>query len=89
MTETRHRIYIIYSEGSAGEVEGAFDFCGNLLDFWSCNDASFRTEYFRGFLEKLGVEIVRPTEKQRENLERILEKAAKEAWGIEDEDEEE
>ena len=49
-------IYHAYSE-EYGECEGMFDFEGNLISFWACNDANWRSEYFSGFMEFLGVEI--------------------------------
>lgn len=49
------KLYIVaaYSD-DVGEVEGAFDQDGTLLDWWSANDAYWRHEYFGGFLARLG-----------------------------------
>ena len=49
------KIYIAYSE-SHGECEGAFDQDGTLLDFWSCNDGCWSTQ-FSIFMQKLGFQI--------------------------------
>ena len=76
-------IYIVYSEGECGEIEGAFDARENILDIWSCNDATWRNEYFSGFLAKVGIEVVTNVpEKLRAKLEKKLVKYAKKEWGI-------
>jgi hypothetical protein len=58
-------------------VEGMFDENGELLDMWSCNDATFRTEYFSRFLEKLGIRV----EEATEEMEKKLYDTANEMWG--------
>lgn len=70
------KVLIVFSE-KHGECEGAFDEHGNLLDFWSCNDASWRNEYFSPFLKKLGIET---QESDSPSLRKKLEKAVKKAW---------
>jgi len=44
--------------GPKGEIEGMFDDEGTLLGVWSSDDANWRIEYFRGFMEKLGIEVI-------------------------------
>jgi hypothetical protein len=42
-----------------GEVEGMFDYeTGELLGWWSSNDGHWRTEYFSGFMQQLGIKEV-------------------------------
>jgi hypothetical protein len=48
-------LYWIFLED---EYEGMFDDKGKLLDYWHCNDASWRVEYFNGLMAKLGYEVV-------------------------------
>lgn len=70
-------IYIEYvCDDFVGEVEGAFDENGNVLDIWSNNDANWRGEYFNPFMEKLGIEV------KSGKFERELVEAAKEMWGL-------
>jgi hypothetical protein len=70
-------ISIVYSEAQ-GEIEGAFDENGELLSFWSCNDATWRNEYFGPFMKKLGIKTVSSSDS---NLTKRLEEAAEEMWG--------
>ena len=52
-------IYHVYHCGDdCGEVEGMFDVDGKALDMWCCNDASWRNEYFAGFMREIGVNVV-------------------------------
>lgn len=51
------KLFHVYDE-EAGEIEGMFDSEGNLLGAWSCNDATWRGEYFGGFIQKLGFKVV-------------------------------
>lgn len=67
------KIYSFYSE-KYGEVEGMFDEKGKLLDCWSCRDANWRNEYFNGFMEKLGVQVLAlPKKYEKKALEQIRE----------------
>lgn len=45
------------ANGKEFEAEGMFDKDGTLLGFWSCNDASWRNEYFLPFMHALGFNI--------------------------------
>lgn len=54
-------LYFVYDE-QEGEVEGMFDTQGTLLGTWCCNDASWRDEYFSGFMEQLGFKVVYSTQ---------------------------
>jgi hypothetical protein len=70
------KLYIAYTE-EVGEVEGIFDQDGTMLDFWSCNDATWRNEYFSPFMERLGFDVdVAP-----DWMVKKLEEAARELWG--------
>ncbi len=57
-------IYQFYSENPF-EWEGMFDEKGKLLDYWSCSDANWKSEYFDGFMTKLGIQILPLPEKFR------------------------
>ncbi len=51
-------IYIIaVYDDECGEVEGAFTEEGELIDWWSSNDAVWRHEYFDYMMRKLGIEV--------------------------------
>ena len=50
-------IYHIYSDKD-GECQGMFDESEVYLDGWFCDDANWRNEYFSGFMEKLGLNVV-------------------------------
>ena len=66
-------IYIIGIE-DVGEVEGAFDDKGELLDTWCCNDATWRHEYFEGLMNALGVTVADPPKRLRSKMEKKLRK---------------
>lgn len=38
------------------EAQGVFK-DGNLIAAWSMNDADYRSEYFNGFMNKLGIKV--------------------------------
>lgn len=59
------------------EAEGMYSESGELLGFWSCNDACWRNEYFSPFLEAVGIEIVIAPQ----NLQYALFDRCKELWG--------
>jgi hypothetical protein len=63
-------------DDDVGEVEGAFDENGNVLDIWSSNDAQWRHEYFNDTFQKLGINI------EHGKYEDKLVDAAAEHWGI-------
>jgi hypothetical protein len=43
-----------------GEVDAFFDAeTGELLHYWSCNDAAWRHEYMAPLFEKVGVRVLR------------------------------
>lgn len=65
-------IYIIGIEDEVGEVEGAFDDKGELLDTWCRNDATWRHEYFNGLMETLGIDVKPPSKHLRAELEKKL-----------------
>lgn len=53
------KIFSVYvDESNIGEAEGFLDDKGNVLDYWSCNDATWRDEYFNPVFKKLGIEIL-------------------------------
>lgn len=75
-------IYRFYSE-KYGEVEGMFEEDGKMIDCWSCNDATWRSEYFNGFMKKLGINVLRLPEKfEKKALEQI-----RECFGLDESDE--
>lgn len=51
----------VYTE-EYGEIEGMFDEDDHLISAWSCNDATWRHEYFEEFMEELGVKIISSSE---------------------------
>ena len=53
-------LYHVFSEDF--NCEGMFTEKGELLDWWFDNDATWRNEYFSGFMEKLGFEVKHPKE---------------------------
>jgi hypothetical protein len=50
-------IYIIYTE-RYGENNLVFDSKLKCIDGWSCNDATWRDEYFNGLMKQLGIEVL-------------------------------
>lgn len=79
------KLVVVYlSDDEVGEVEGMFEENGNLIDFWACNDADWRSEYFAGVLKFLGAEEVRIDWRDKEVTEywqSLLRAAVKESWG--------
>lgn len=72
------KIYFLYlCDDDVGEVEGMFDEQGEMLGNWCCNDATWRGEYFNGFIESLGYEVISDIP---EDLEPKLEAALKAVW---------
>jgi hypothetical protein len=45
-------LYLVHLDSP--EVQGMFDASGKLLDWWFCNDADWRGEYFSGVMARLG-----------------------------------
>lgn len=43
--------------GEYGEAQAIFDEDGSLLGQWFCDDGNWRSEYFDGFLNKLGIVV--------------------------------
>lgn len=62
-------IYNVYA-GDEYEAEGMFDENGILLDAWVLNDASWRGEYFDGFMAKCGV-VVKSKKATEKDIELI------------------
>lgn len=59
MSQNPRVIYhIAISDDDVGEVEGMFDETGALLGSWASNDATWRGEYFNGFLGKLNFDVL-------------------------------
>jgi hypothetical protein len=54
-----------------------FSETGELLGIWSCNDATWRNEYFSDFMEALGFKV----ENASPELVDKLIATAKEYWG--------
>ena len=76
------KLYFIFSGGECGEVDGVFDENENIIGYWFCNDATWRNEYFSGFMKSLGFEcIAELPAKDRTRLEKkLLTKLKKEGW---------
>ena len=63
-------LFHAYSE-EYGECEGIFDSDGTLLGFWACNDATWRNEYFEGFMRSLGFKVEDAPDWIQEKLDKI------------------
>lgn len=50
------KIYYILST-AYGECDVLFDEHDKIIDYWSCNDAQWRNEYFSGALAFFGYEV--------------------------------
>jgi hypothetical protein len=75
--------FVRIEDDEVGEVEGVFDASNKLLDFWALNDANWRSEYFSGFMEKLGFKTnYRLSASAYKKLQKALKAAAKEAYGL-------
>ena len=70
-------LYVVYSGGECGELQGVFTEREDLLHFWSCNDATWREEYFNGLMEKIGFTTKEPTGPLYNRLEKKLIKHCK------------
>jgi hypothetical protein len=73
------KIYVIYF-GNYCEFDAVFDEKLNYIGGWDCNDATWRNEYFRGFMKKLGIEVL-TTLPSKANAEELEKKAYKEIYG--------
>lgn len=51
-------------EGVLGEVQGFMNAQGEVVGFWSLNDANWRNEYFNATFQALGIEIQPASEEQ-------------------------
>ena len=70
-------VYVVSIEDDeVGEVQGMFDEDFKLIDYWSLNDANWRSEYFEGILNHFGYEGKSSNQIQRKILERDLKNAA-------------
>jgi hypothetical protein len=72
-------VYHVYDE-EEGEVEGMFDEKGKLIDTWCCNDASWRGEYFDGFMTWAGIKIIDDLHHRDPKLEEKLKKQLRKRW---------
>jgi hypothetical protein len=72
-------VHFVYADKN-GECEGLFDADFNLIYFWSCNDATWRSEYFAGVLEYLGATEGDPSDAEYDTMVGKLNDATKEAW---------
>jgi hypothetical protein len=57
-----------------GEHDVFFDEEGRIIDYWSCNDAGWRGEYFAGLMTYMGFEVeeVEPSKGMRKTFENLL-----------------
>jgi hypothetical protein len=51
------RIYFYPYDGYLGEKDTFFDDNFKLIDYWDCNDASYRPEYMDSLFRQLGIEV--------------------------------
>jgi hypothetical protein len=68
-------IYFAFIESP--EVEGFFDDNLKLIDFWHCNDASWRSEYFNPAFKKLGINIEHLTGDKLKKCQKQLKKESR------------
>jgi hypothetical protein len=59
-------------------VSGMFDQNGKLLDYWHDNDATWRDEYFAGFMKALGIKVLGEGD-MKDNKFKGFQKALREA----------
>jgi hypothetical protein len=79
------KITIVYTE-EWGEAEAAFDEKGEMIHYWSCNDATWRGEYFEPLFEHFGIEFGDDTDnKLTEKFEAYLKKEYSDDEAVEDE----
>ena len=69
------KIYKAHSD--THEAEGMYTESGALLDFWSCNDAHWRDEYFNEFMSALGIEVRQASSVLNTKFEAFVQKE----WG--------
>jgi hypothetical protein len=50
-------LYVMYCEDSHGEYELWFDENNKCVGGYFCDDANWRSEYFNGIFESVGIEI--------------------------------
>ncbi len=67
---------LYYATSDECEAQAIFDKDGTLLGLWALNDATWRNEYFSGFMEKLGFQI-----EYDSSLEYAVTQAAEDMWG--------
>ena len=72
-------IYIISVCNDYGEADFVFDEEGIIIDFWANNDADWRHEYFNGFMEELGINVLNEAPK-RMKLEEKAKRKMKQDW---------
>ena len=65
------KVYSIFSM-AYGESDVLFDENDKIIDWWNCNDASWRSEYFSGVLAFFGYEDADVSDKKRKKLEQIF-----------------
>lgn len=74
------RIYNIYVE-EAGEAEAMYvehdDDGFKLIGYWFMNDATWRGEYFDGFMEELGITVEYPKGALEKKLKALFKKQLK------------
>ena len=63
-----------YTGNKCDEVEAFFDDKYNLVDSWSCNDATYREEYLGPGLRTLGLDIQRLPERLKNRANKAIEK---------------
>lgn len=48
---------------------------GQILGYWTCNDAKWRNEYFNGVFDKIGVTIERGSDEQNAHFVQAMVKS--------------
>jgi len=79
---TKKVLYYSYFNGDdIGEADGFFEIKGKkleLVECWSKNDASWRSEYMKGILSWAGVEVKKLPEDRYDEGEKLIAKC----WGL-------
>lgn len=77
-------IYIIYTE-ACGENNIVFDDKFKVITAWSCNDATWRDEYFQPLMDYLGVKVLENLPESVDE-DKLIKQALYDEMGLEEED---
>ena len=70
-------VYIVYREDN-GEYEAVATEDGKIIGLWACNDATWRHEYFNGFMQLLGFTV---KQKAPPHITEKMKEASIARWG--------